>query len=387
MPRLQLSRRTSLLSTNLRNTFLEAFNRSVLAKSAQLIALNAEAAQVDAARSLNTIARRVQADMRRATGRYFPLYQVVASIHALRDSLDDLPTRSGSSSSSSPPTPRPLQILITPTSPPATNNITGTPLSMSRRRLACNIPALQSHLTIPAPAFPMMSPVLGSPTSAFGARPLFTMSRRSSLSSGESTRCPVTPVDQIAPHTPLSPPKIPRAPPPAPRTWAKLNARMHNDEISPLASPAMPYTPYVLSPSHSGRPFLNPLRIPVTCTLAAGDAELRDNHLSPSPSPRSLSPFEPVPSPLGEGSSGSSLIPRRPTPVRNNSTSNLTRTALLRASRPHIARSYSVSEYKQPGEYTEQLLSPLSPLPPSPVALASPFIIQSEEMDTEYFRF
>ncbi|KAL7281909.1 hypothetical protein ACG7TL_003375 [Trametes sanguinea] len=209
------------------------------------------------------------------------------------------------------------------------------------------------------------------------------MSRRSSLSSGEDTGCPVTPIDQIV-HTPLSPPKIPRALPPPPRTWARLNAQVRGDDISPLASPGLPLTPYVLSPSDSGRPVLHPLRIPITCTLAAGDAELRDNHLSPRP----ISPFEVDKLSLGDGFSTISATQHRPIPARNNSASSLSRAALLRASRPHLVRSLSVASEAQLDVPSEHPFSQLAyDAPPSPVALASPFIIQSEELDTEYFRF
>ncbi|CDO76351.1 hypothetical protein BN946_scf185011.g15 [Trametes cinnabarina] len=255
---------------------------------------------------------------------------------------------------------------------------------MSRRRLACNIPALRSHLSIPAPSFsPFLSPVYVSPSSPLRARPLFTLSRRSSLSSGESTGYPVTPIDQIV-HTPLTPPKIPRAPPPLPRTWAGLNAQIREGNISPLASPGLPLTPYVLSPNDGGKPVLHPLRIPVTCTLAPGDAELRDSQLSPI----HLAPLEPTRSPLANELSAMTAAPRRPMPVRNNSAASLSRTALLRATRPHLVRSLSVSSEAQPQAKPERSLSPLAcDAPPSPVDLASPFIIQSEELDTEYFRF
>ncbi|KAI0333425.1 hypothetical protein GY45DRAFT_1297324 [Cubamyces sp. BRFM 1775] len=384
MPRLQVSRRGSLLATNLRNTFLEAFNRAVSESNARASVLNTREFN-DPIQSLPAIARRVQSDLKRVTGRFFPIGQILTSIHALKASIDHVPCRSGSSSS--PPTPKPLQIFITPTSPPALLNAPNTTSSMSRRRLACNIPALQSHLTIPAPSFSSrLSPALGSPASPLRIRPLISLSRRSSLSSGESTRCPVTPIDQIV-HTPLTPPKIPRNPPPAPRTWARLNAQ--REDISPLASPVPSITPYVLSPNRTGRPVLNPLRIPVTCTLAAGDAELRDNHLSPLPRSGSLSPFEPVRSPLGDGVSVVPSMQRRPTPIRNNSASSLTRTALLRAtSRPHLARSLSVSEYTHDNAQLECAVSPLVSDPTlSPVALASPFIIRSVEADVGYFRF
>ena len=293
-----------------------------------------------------------------------------------------MPSRSANSTR--PPTPEPLQILITPTSPPA---LPSAASSMSRRRLACNIPALQSHLSIPAPQFSSNStPALGSPASPLRILPLISLSRRSSLSSGESTRCPVTPIEQIV-HTPLTPPKIPRHPLPAPRTWARLNAR--KEDISPLAPPVPSFTPYMLGPNTVGRPVLNPLRIPVTCTLAAGDAELRDNLLSPLSRSGSLSPFEPARSPLGDGVSANPSVQRRPTPTRNNSASSLSRTALLRAtSRPHQTRSLSVSEYTHDSVQLGRTVSPLVPdAPSSPATLASPFMIRSDEADMGYFRF
>ncbi|KAI0637545.1 hypothetical protein C8Q77DRAFT_1086639 [Trametes polyzona] len=381
MPRLQVSRRTPLLSTNLRNAFLEAFNRNVAVGSSR--ALNdIYEADAEATRSVSTIARRVQADLRRTTGRYFPISQVLASIHALKDDTDHTRARSSGSGSNA-PTPKPFQILITPTSPQPTSNALDTPLSMSRRRLACNIPALQSRLIIPKPSLSFLSPSCGSPSSPLGIRPLFSFSRRSSVSSGDSARTPVTPLEQIV-HTPLSPPRMPRAPPPAPRTWARYNPQMR-DDISPLVSPSLPYTPYILSPSTSGKPVLSPLRIPAPCPVVIGDAELRDNHLSSSP--RSMSPFELIPSPLGDGAAAAPVIPRRPGPSRNNSTSNLSRTALLRASRPHLVRSSSASSSHQSVDACGALSSHLFQDLPSPVALASPFIIRSEEIDTEYFRF
>ncbi|KAI9059047.1 hypothetical protein FKP32DRAFT_1614383 [Trametes sanguinea] len=380
MPRLQVSRRGSLMSTEMRAAFLEAFNRNVIAETSRTISSGVQGIH-NATHSLTVLARRVQTDLKRVTGRFFPIYQVVASIHALKRDIEHVPTRSGSSS---PPTPKPLQILITPTSPPAPPAVSGNLSSMSRRRLACNIPALQSHLSIPAPSFSsFLSPAYVSPSSSLRDRPLFTMSRRSSLSSGEDTGCPVTPIDQIV-HTPLSPPKIPRAPPPPPRTWARLNAQIRGDDISPLASPGLPLTPYVLSPSDMGRPILHPLRIPITCTLAAGDAELRDNHLSP----RAISPFKANRSSLVGGLSTISAAQHRPMPARNNSASSLSRAALLRASRPHLARSLSATGGAQLDVGCENPFSQLAyDAPPSPVSLASPFIIQSEDLDTEYFRF
>ncbi|KAH9887693.1 hypothetical protein C8Q73DRAFT_712914 [Cubamyces lactineus] len=382
MPRLQHSRRGSLLATKLRNTFLEAFNRTVSESNARV---SVPGEFHDSVHSLPVIARRVQSDLKRITGRFFPVGQILESIHALRASIDDLPSRSARSTS--PPTPTPLQIFITPTSPAARVAVSSTASSMSRRRLACNIPALQSHLSIPAPHLSShLSSSLGSPASPMGTLPLLSLSRLSSLSSGESTRCPVTPIEQIV-HTPLTPPKIPRNPPPAPRTWARLNAQ--REDVSPLASPVLSFTPYVLNPNRTGKPVLNPLRIPITCTLAAGDAELRDNHLSPLPRSGSLSPFEPVRSPLGDGASALPSMQRRPTPTRNNSASSLTRIALLRAtSRPHQARSLSVSEYTHDNVRLGRVVSPLVSDPTmSPAALASPFIIRSEEADLGYFRF
>ncbi|KAI0640571.1 hypothetical protein C8Q79DRAFT_995326 [Trametes meyenii] len=388
MPRLQVTRRAPLLSTNLRNAFLEAFGRSVLDQdSTNTLSLNPQA-EPNTARTFNSIARRVQIEMKRVTGRFVPISQVVISIHALKHTVNK-PLANYFSGLSNPPTPKGIQILITPTSPPPILDRNSN-ASMSRRRLACNIPALQTQLSIPKPAFfALLVPTYQSPTSPLDRRPLYSMSRRSSLSSDDSTRCPVTPIEQIV-HTPLSPPKIPRALPPAPRTWARLNAQMR-DEVSPLESPMESFTPYILSPKRTQKPTLNPLRIPVRYTTA-GDTEMCPNHLSPG-SPGSPSPFESVTSPLAE-SMLAFAVPRRPTPVRNNSasTSSLGRTALLRASRPHLVRSLSVCETWQPNTGTHRapppLSSPISPQGHSPtVALASPFIIRSQELDTEYFRF
>ncbi|KAI0771702.1 hypothetical protein BD413DRAFT_475781 [Trametes elegans] len=386
MPRLQVSRRISLLSTNLRTVFLESFNRHVRTDSVKAAPIVHSQTDHNAVSSLNTIARRVQTDMKRVTGRYFPISQVVASIHALKHNTDNIVHCSERKIS---PPPTPLQIVIIPTSPPAVTNTkaTNNSSSMSRRRLACNIPSLQTHLAMPTSTFsPFLSPRSGSPASPL--RTLFSMSRRSSYSSGENTLCPVTPIDQIV-HTPLSPPKMPRAPPPAPRTWARMNAQMHNDEVSPLPSPTIPSAPLTLTSKRAGRPILNPLRIPTTYPVLLGDAELRDNHLSPSP--RSSSPLELVRSPFAEGLSAPTMLVSRPALVRNDSASNLTRTALLRASRPHLARTSSGSDPLMPHTGYKRDLSPISPngtrAPSSPVTLASPFIIRAEEMDTEYFRF
>ncbi|KAJ2968359.1 hypothetical protein NUW54_g13242 [Trametes sanguinea] len=84
----------------------------------------------------------------------------------------------------------------------------------------------------------------------------------------------------------------------------------------------------------------------------------------------------------------STLPQHRPMPARNNSASSLSRAALLRASRPHLARSLSATGGAQLDVGCENPFSQLAhDAPPSPVSLASPFIIQSEELDTEYFRF
>lgn len=258
---------------------------------------------------------------------------------------------------------------------------------MSRRRLACNIPALQTRLVIPSPTLSILSPTGLTPSSSpFDIRPLFSLSRRSSLSSGGSTRSPVTPIDQIV-HTPLSPPRIPRAPPPPPRTWAELNARMQDDR-SPPVFPSLPFTPHMLGHRLTGKPVLHRLQIPIMHTpMTEGSEVLKVATVS---SPHPLSSFELVPSPLGSGTS-SAALQRRPTPVRNNSTSNLTRAALLRSSRPHLVRSSSASEPQHSGGSFNGTAARLSPLafeaPPSPLDLASPFIIRSQEMDREYFHF
>lgn len=266
-------------------------------------------------------------------------------------------------------TPRVLKIAVTEPTPQ---------LSMSRRRLERNIPVLQCQLAIPPPMFfakqpsALQSPSSPSPT---GSLYSFSVSHRPSFPTGQACS-PITPIDQIL-HTPLSPPKLPRLVPPAPRTWARLNMEARWGETSPLESPGLPLTPYVLN--STDKPSLKPLQIPGT--MLAGDPGLRERRLSPSP--QAVSPFE-----------VSGIVPAfpRPSAVRTSSSSHLARAALLRTARPGFARSFSMNG-RPIGAGDLEGLSPV-PLPfaaqpssPSSMArpLASPFAIRPDAFDGEYF--
>ncbi|TFK88342.1 hypothetical protein K466DRAFT_598705 [Polyporus arcularius HHB13444] len=333
MPRLQHGQRTSLLATRVRNAFLEAFTRQV--------APIAGTPLKDAV-GMGSIARRVQGELRRTTGHYYPLHQVVTSIYDI-DNHKTQDDRCESAATLSPPTPHP-RIVVTSSTP--------ANASMSRRRMEHNIPSLQCQLAIPPPAFDSSLTASRTPTSLTptGRSPLLSFSRRFSLSAADSAGTPITPVEQIV-HTPLTPPKLPRVVPPPPRSWARLNFQARMGETSPLASPDFPLTPYELAPTHGTKPVLGRLQIPGTS--AVGDLELRDRFLSSSPQ---------AVSPLYAGC-----------PARTNSTSSLTRTALLRAARPSLSRTSSLQGSLQ------DCLGPLSPLAnplllsASGQTLASPF--------------
>ncbi|KAI0717587.1 hypothetical protein C8T65DRAFT_641052 [Cerioporus squamosus] len=345
MPRLQHGQRTSLLATRVRNAFLEAFTRQVVPVAG---------IPLKDAVGLGSVARRVQAELRRTTGHYYPLQQVMTSIHDIEK--QNIQEHHPECTATPPAPTNPLHIVVTSATP-------ANP-SMSRRRMAHNIPSLQCQLAIPPPAFyPSAS---GTPTSLTptGRSPLLPFSRRLSLSSATSARFPITPIEQIV-HTPLSPPKMPRLAPPPPRTWVRLNTQARMGETSPLDSPALPLTPYVLDPTHGAKPVLGRLQIPGT--MAAGDSELRDCFLSSSP--QAVSPLD-----FGKMYGG---CPTRPTAARTNSNSNLTRTALLRATRPGLSRSSSLQ-----GSLQDRGLASPSPLA-SPVLLsatgqplASPFVFE-----------
>ncbi|KAI0687229.1 hypothetical protein C8Q76DRAFT_772169 [Earliella scabrosa] len=349
MPRLQSTRRTSLLATGLRKVFLEAFTRQT--------ALNDVC---DA--ELGDLARRVQTDIQQVTGHYYPLHQVVLSMHDLKRQPSELPSQS---------TPNTLRVAITEPTPNT---------SMSRRRIERNIPALQCQLRIPPPVFSLQAryPASATPSSLTPTNDPFSFGflRRNSLPSGSRACSPITPIDQIL-HTPPSPPKLPRLAPPPTRTWARLNVEARMGETSPLDSPGLPLTPYMLNPM--GKPLLRPLQIPGT--LVAGGPELRDRHLTPSPlSPQPLSPLELTPT---------VAVCTRPSASRTTSSSNLARTALLRTSRPGLARSFSLNGHSPDNAGDGSLLSPFAaPASSSPIAslpLASPFVVRPEAMDGGYF--
>ncbi|RDX41219.1 hypothetical protein OH76DRAFT_1412308 [Lentinus brumalis] len=343
MPRLQHGQRTSLLATRVRNAFLEAFTRQV-APIAGTPLKNAV--------GMGSIARRVQGELRRTTGHYYPLHQVVITIYDI-DNHKTQDDRCERAATLSPPTPHP-RIVVTSSTP--------ANASMSRRRMELNIPSLQCQLAIPPPPFDASSTPSRTPTSLTptGCSPLLSFSRRFSLSAANSAGTPITPVEQIV-HTPLTPPKLPRVVPPPPRSWARLNIQARLGETSPLDSPDFPLTPYLLAPTHGTKPVLGRLQIPGT--LAAGDPELRDRFLSSSS--QAVSPLD-----FGKMYAG---CPARPAAARTNSTSNLSRTALLRAARPSLSRSSSLRGSLQ------DCLGPLSPLAnplllsASGQTLASPF--------------
>ena len=237
---------------------------------------------------------------------------------------------------------------------------------MSRRRMEHNIPALQLHLTIPPPAFQSSANATPTSLTPTGRFPLFPLPRRLSLSTAHSALSPITPIEQIV-HTPLTPPKMPRFAPPPPRTWVRLNTQARMGEISPLDSPALPLTPYVLEPTHGAKPVLGRLQIPGT--TVPGDQELRDQYMSSSPQ---------AVSPLDFGKIYYNGASARPAALRTNSSSNLTRTALLRATRPTLSRSSSAQGS------SEGRLTPSSPLASPAIvsanrqSLASPFVYEGE---------
>ncbi|RPD55099.1 hypothetical protein L226DRAFT_514651 [Lentinus tigrinus ALCF2SS1-7] len=343
MPRLQAGHRTSLLSTRVRNAFLEAFTRQVAPVEGTTV-------------GLGSIARRVQAELRRTTGHYYPLHQVMRSIVDIEEHNTTPERRPGRTASLSPS--GPIQIVVTSSTPAHS--------SMSRRRLERKIPALQLHVAIPPPAFFPSSAASATPTSLTptGFNPVLAFPRRFSLSSAHSAHSPATPIDQIV-HTPLTPPKMPRLAPAPPRTWARLNIQARMGESSPLDSPALPLTPYVLDPTHGAKPVLGRLQIPRTAFVH--DPEPRGCHQWSSPA---VSPLD-----FGKMYGGDIA---RPAAVRTNSTSSLTRTALLRAARPGLSRSSSLQGP------SKDLLAPPSPIA-SPTlmfaagqSLASPFAFEGE---------
>ncbi|EJF60045.1 hypothetical protein DICSQDRAFT_181603 [Dichomitus squalens LYAD-421 SS1] len=376
MPRLQVTRRTSLLSTNLRTTFLEAFGRNVSARST-----NAEARGVSDPIDLHAVARRIQAEIHHASGRYCPLHQVISSIHDLK--RDDLGTISSYVSSTTSSTPDSVRIVITTTT--NTPDMAAVNSSMSRRRTARNLPALHCQLPLPPAGLPWPSTTAASPSPSLTPTCLIPPIISSlSPSSGSEGSYPITPIDQIV-HTPLTPPKLPRLVPPPPRTWARLNAQARKGESSPLGTPTLPLSPYLLGPMGTAKPTLDRLHIPDAPT-----GEVRFLTAQPTPSPQALSPFDLGIKgyfPAGFSSTFEGNI--RLTPVRTTSSSELARTALLRSTCPSGARRFS----NNLGVATDRVGSPSAPLagaalssPLNGQPLASPFIIRSEAVDGEYFR-
>ncbi|KAM5540714.1 hypothetical protein V8D89_005745 [Ganoderma adspersum] len=377
MPRLQINtRRTSLLSTNLRTVFLEAFGRNVSASATRF----GTRKPLDAT-DLQGVARRVQTDIRRATGRYCPLNQVLSSIQDLASDnctspVDTLP----------PPTPRAVPIVITSTTPTSSSaSALGSPVST--HRIPRQRPTLPFHLSMPPPR---VSSASASPLSSpCGLTPTYTLASasfiRRSHSSGGNTSQPITPIDQIA-RTPLTPPKLPRLVPAAPGTWSHLNLQARKDSLSPLEAPTLPLplTPYPFGSMITGKPVLGRLQIPDAPKEPGLLGAHRSAHLTPSP--QALSPFDINRGQLSGGFSPT-LEGTRHALMRTSSSSNLTRTTLLRVSpRPARARNFSQTlDLRNASERAGlPLLSPFGAGPGSTLGspLASPFAIRPEG---EYF--
>lgn len=256
---------------------------------------------------------------------------------------------------------------------------------MSNRRIEHNIPALRCQIPISPPHFtlssPTGSPEILTPTTALAA---MNSTNNPSIFGGLYARSPITPIDQVL-HTPPTPPRLPRIPAPAPRSWVRLNMQARMGETSPLDSVGSQLTPYLLDPNCT-KPVLRPLEIP------AGDCEARTHHALPSP--QTLSPFE-LPKRLlfcTTTSEVTAVKSLRPVLSRTNSSSRLTRAALLRASGAGLARSSSIGERpRRAGSLSEHRAIPpyphVGPCAMSPVgqALASPFMIRPDTMEGGYF--
>ncbi|KAI1792578.1 hypothetical protein LXA43DRAFT_1005754 [Ganoderma leucocontextum] len=367
MPRLQITRRTSLLSTNLRIVFLEAFGRNISPD-----ATHPRIRRSSDAFDFHAVARRVQAEIRRATGRYCPLGQVISSIQDLPSDRSD--NRTSPVNTPRSPTPRLVPIIITSATP--TSSVTSVvDSSMSLHRIACNSPTMQSQLPMPLPwvpstsTSPLNSPSGLSPTYTFASAPFI----RRSHSSGSHTSQPITPIDQIA-RPPLTPPKLPRLVAPAPGTWSRLNVQARKDGVSPIEASTLPLALHSLRPMVAGKPILDRLQIPNAATLGAClSAPL-------TPSPQTLSPFD-----IGRGQFHGAHSPTlegtKSVLARTSSSSNLTRAALLRLSRPALAHNFSqIIDLRNASERAASpLLSPFSgPRSALGSPLASPFAIRPE---------
>ncbi|KZT03397.1 uncharacterized protein LAESUDRAFT_761974 [Laetiporus sulphureus 93-53] len=128
------------------------------------------------------------------------------------------------------------------------------PSSMSIRRLASNMPALQGKVELPP--IPSFSPASGrsrTPSSGSGVLATtlppspFSFRRPSLVWSGKekNSTSPVTPADQIMPRIPLAPPELARSQTHKARRVSRLRSmsRSSSLQMSPLASPCLPFTP------------------------------------------------------------------------------------------------------------------------------------------------
>ncbi|KAH9936863.1 uncharacterized protein BXZ73DRAFT_100278 [Epithele typhae] len=366
MPRLQASRRASLLATEQRHAFIHAFHPRL----ASLVVDRFLCDSADAP-GLGAVARRVQSDLRGRTGRYFPIHQVLSTIHDVGTRKKGVVTTP--TVATQPPALSALRIVITPTTPMPAVPLTASPPSMSRRRLQRNIPALQCQLPVPLPVFsPSLFPDHTTPTTATPTMS-FASYAFAQYASTISCSSPITPVEQILP-TPRSPPKMPRVAPAPPRMWSRLNAQARQMDSSPLGLPKLPYSPDMLG-SSSGKPLLGRLHIPES------DPDPFGFLISPSIQPhvpfnlmRAQSPVEAMLSPsIG----------------RTGSSSALSRAAMMRFVRPSLPRSFSMTTKLAPGQAT----SPLSPFGShalgSPLSmdqpLASPFAARPKPVEGSYF--
>ncbi|PIL36433.1 hypothetical protein GSI_00122 [Ganoderma sinense ZZ0214-1] len=371
MPRLRINtRRTSLLSTNLRAEFIEALGRNVSANGTRF-----GTRRPSDSTDLQTVARRVQTDIRQATGRYCPLNQILSSIQDLGSDnctspVDTLP----------PPTPRAVPIVITASTPPSSST-SALDSPMVHHRITRPRPTLPFHLSMPPLRAPSTSTSpLGSPCGLTPPYPIASFMRRSH-SSGGNTSQPITPIDQIA-CTPLTPPKLPRLVPCAPGTWSRLNVQARKENLSPLETPTLPLTPHPLCPMNARKPVLGRLQIPDAPKEPGLLGAPRSAHLTPSP--QALSPFD-----IGRGQfsfSGGLSAPEGTKHVLmpTSSSSNLTRTTLLRVSRPALAHKFSQSlDLRNAPDRAGSPPSLLSPFAGPGSTLGSPFAIRPEG---EYFR-
>ncbi|CCM03912.1 uncharacterized protein FIBRA_06063 [Fibroporia radiculosa] len=168
--------------------------------------------------------------------------------------------------------PAPPSVLGSLVHPSQSFVATRIPASMSRRRLASNIPALHSKVDLPPPptSWAVSSPSDDTsrlPDGDFGP-PALLFFRRGESDLAEFTdtaSSPVTPVEQIM-HTPIEPPSIGSRHFPKSRKLAILHLSLRSDlsyeSLCPLDSPDLPFTPLVdegifIGPSTSLSPIVS----------------------------------------------------------------------------------------------------------------------------------